>query len=54
LLAVPHDDRAPDEIIKSVSNLHHNTCITLDSISSKMRMKHGSPREADTRFWSEV
>jgi hypothetical protein len=47
---VQHDDRAPDEIIKKVSYLHRDTCISLDSISSKMRMKHGAPREADYKI----
>jgi len=47
LLAVQHDDRAPEEIIVSVLSLHRDDIyITLDCISSKMRMNHGAPREA--------
>jgi hypothetical protein len=47
LLEVQHDDRAPAEIIESVSNLHRDLCIPLVSISSKMRMKHGGPTESN-------
>jgi hypothetical protein len=47
LLEVQHDDRASAEVIESVSKLHRDLCVTLDSISSKMRMKHGAPKESD-------
>jgi hypothetical protein len=54
MLTIPNIDRAPAEIIESVTNLHRDICITLDLISSKMRMKHGAQRESDYDILSKV
>jgi len=47
LLSVSHDDRCSDAQVKHVCHVHRDIFVTLDTISSKIRMKHGEPKEED-------
>ncbi len=43
LLDVLHTDQCSDAHIKHVCGIHRDIFVTLDTISSKIRMKHGDP-----------
>ncbi len=47
LLSVSHPERCSDAIINQACDLHRDICITLDSLTSKLRMKQGEPQEND-------
>jgi len=47
LLTVEHPDRCSAEDIHKNCTVHSNICATLDTISSKVRMKYGEPNEED-------
>jgi hypothetical protein len=47
LLAVSHPGRCSDDIIVQACDLHRDICVTLDSLTSKLRMKNGEPQEND-------
>jgi hypothetical protein len=47
LLSVEHPDRCSDEDIIKHCSVHSNICITLDTISSKIRLKYQEPDEED-------
>jgi hypothetical protein len=47
LLAVSHPGRCSDDIIVQACDLHRDICVTLDSFTSKLRMKNGEPQEND-------
>jgi hypothetical protein len=50
LLSVEHPDRCSDEDIIKHCSVHSNICITLDTISSKIRLKYQVPDEEDYNF----
>ncbi len=52
LLSVSHDDRCSDAQVKHVCNVHRDIFVTLDTISSKIRMKHGEPKEDDFEIFN--
>jgi len=37
-------ERCGDEKIRFECALHHDICLTLDTICSKLRFKHGEPK----------
>ena len=43
LLAVDHPDRCMEQVIIDTCSVHNNICVTLDTISSKIRLKHLEP-----------
>jgi hypothetical protein len=47
LVSVLHPGRCSDDIIVNACDLHRDICVTLDSLTSKLRMKHGKPQESD-------
>jgi len=47
LLTIEHPDRCSAEYIHKHCTVHSNICATLDTISSKVRMKYGEPNEED-------
>jgi len=47
LLSVSHPNRCSKDIIINACNLHRDICITLDALTSKIRMKKGEPQEDD-------
>ncbi len=47
LLSVSHLNRCSKDIIINACNLHRDMCITLDALTSKIRMKKGEPQEDD-------
>jgi hypothetical protein len=47
LLAVTHADRCSAEVIIDTCTVHHDICLTLDLISSKIRLKHQEPKAQD-------
>jgi hypothetical protein len=47
LLSVAHPSRCNDNIIEQACDLHHDICVTLDSLTSKLRMKNSEPQESD-------
>jgi len=50
LLAVTHADRCSSEVIIHTCNVHRDICLTLDLISSKIRMKFQEPEDEDYRI----
>jgi len=47
LLTITHPDRCTDDIIISTCKLHWDVATTLDTITSKMRLKQGHPKPED-------
>jgi hypothetical protein len=47
LLSISHPKRCSDEVIIQACHLHHDLCVTLDTLTSKLRMKQGEPQESD-------
>jgi hypothetical protein len=47
LLSVEHLDRCSDQDIIKHCSVHSNICITLDTISSKIRLTYQEPDEED-------
>jgi hypothetical protein len=46
-LAVNHTDRCSSEVIIDTCTVHRDICLTLDLISSKIRMKYQEPEAED-------
>ena len=47
LLSVSHPNRCSEDEIINACDLHRDICITLDALTSKIRMKRGEPEEKD-------
>jgi hypothetical protein len=47
LLAVSHPERCSSNLIIDVCNVHSDICVTLDTIASKIHMKHQEPQQED-------
>ena len=47
LLSLSHLSMCNDNIIEQACDLHRDICVTLDSLTSKFRMKNGEPQESD-------
>jgi hypothetical protein len=47
LLSVSHPERCSNAIIIQACDLHQDLCITLDSLTSKLRMKQSEAQETD-------
>jgi len=47
LLSISHPERCSDEVIIQACHLHCDICVTLDALTSKLRMNHGKPQESD-------
>jgi hypothetical protein len=47
LLSVSHPGRCSEDIIVNTCDLHRDICVTLDALTSKIRMKNGEPQEED-------
>ena len=47
LLSVSHPGRCSDDSIVCACDLYRDICVTLDSLCSKLRMKHGETQEED-------
>jgi hypothetical protein len=47
LLSVSHPGRCSEDIIVNACDLHRDICVTLDVLTSKIRMKNGEPQEED-------
>ena len=49
LLSSSNPDRCSNNIIEQTCSLYCDMCVTLDSLASKLWMKHGEPQEEDYR-----
>jgi hypothetical protein len=47
LLSVSHHGRCSEDIIVNACDLDRDICVTLDALTSKIRMKNGEPQEVD-------
>jgi hypothetical protein len=47
LLSVSHPNRCSEGDIRNACDLHRDICVTLDALTSKVRMKKGEPLEED-------
>jgi hypothetical protein len=47
LLCVSHPNKCGKDIIINAFNLHRDICVTLDALTSKIRMKKGESQEDD-------
>jgi hypothetical protein len=47
LLSISHPERCSDEVIIQACDLYRDLCVTLDSLTSKLRMKQGEPQQND-------
>jgi hypothetical protein len=54
LLSVSHPDRCTDDVITSNCARFRDICVTLDTISSKMRIKNGLPTQEDFTILQHV